>query len=227
MAQSINPLTSRLWVTQSEFYFTNSGIFLDGNQACLIDPGVYPAEIAAIGSFVREQNSDLQTIILTHCHWDHILGPEYFPGVQIISQASYLQNPGGKIETRICRQVAEWETQEKIKRKKPFIIPVPDKTFNQRFSLSVGNLSLELIHAPGHAAEQLVIYQPEQCVLWAADMLSDIDIPYVSDNLAAYEHTVELLSGLEIEVLIPGHGKVTLDKKEICTRMFREKNLSG
>ena len=223
MSGPINQITPSLWVVQSKFYFTNSGIFLDDGQVCLIDPGVFPQEIKAIRSFVDEQKGELFSIVLTHCHWDHILGPEFFPGVKIISQAAYTDNFNDRRKTRIAHQVAEWEEQENIKREKDFVIPVPDQIFDKNLSLKVGNLSLDLIHAPGHTAEQMVIYQVESRVLWAADMLSDIDIPYVSDNLAAYERTLEMISTLDIEGLIPGHGHITLDKAEIRTRIMEEK----
>ena len=217
-------ITPSLWTAQSKFYFTNSGIFLDDGEACLIDPGVFPDEIKSIRSFVNEKNSHLDWILLTHCHWDHILGPEFFPGVKTITQAAYADNFNDRRKARISQQVTEWEEQEKINREKDFVIPVPAQTFDQNLSLKVGNLSLELIHAPGHAAEQMVIYQAESRILWAADMLSDIDIPYISHNLAAYENTLEKLSKLEFEILIPGHGQLTMDITEIRGRILAEKN---
>lgn len=219
MSQPLTKLTSNLWVHQSELYFTNSGVFLDDGQACLIDPGVFPHEIQRIAAFVKEQDAEPQGLVLTHSHWDHILGPAFFPGVKIIAQNNYVNEVSGENEAPIQRQIKKWETEYVVKRTQTFMIPLPDQTFDKKMSLTVGSLSFELIHAPGHAADQLIIYQPDQKILWAADMLSDLEIPFVSDNLAAYQATLKMLSGFEIEVLIPGHGFVTKEKAEIRTRI--------
>lgn len=220
MSQSLTKLTSNLWVYQSELYFTNSGIFLDDGQACLIDPGIFPQEIKMIKGFVGEKQAEPQSLVITHSHWDHILGSEFFPGVNIITQDNYLKEISGGNETHILKQIKKWQTECEVERTQPFEIPKPDQTFNKEMQLSVGNLSL--FHAPGHAADQLVVYQADQGVLWAADMLSDLEIPFVSDNLAAYQATLIMLSTFDIELLIPGHGFLTKEKTDIHTRISED-----
>ncbi len=209
-------------MAQSELYFTNSGIFLDDGQACLIDPGIFPQEINMIKGFVGEKQAEPQSLVITHSHWDHILGPEFFPGVNIITQDNYLKEVSGGNENHILKQIKKWETENEVKRIQPFEIPKPDLTFKKEMQLSVGNLSLSLFHAPGHAADQLVVYQADQGVLWAADMLSDLEIPFVSDNLAAYQTTLKMLSAFDIELLIPGHGFFTKEKTDIHTRISED-----
>jgi glyoxylase-like metal-dependent hydrolase (beta-lactamase superfamily II) len=218
MSQSIIQLTSNLWVLQSRLYFTNSGVFLSAGRACLVDPGIYPDEIQASADLVA-QDAALQTIILTHGHWDHILGPEFFPGVKTIAQANYSSIVSGKHSARIRRQIAEWETHHDVKRTQPFVIPHPDEILDETATLAVGDISLHLHHAPGHAADQLVIYHPLDATLWAADMLSDLEIPFVCHNLAAYQQTLAMLSAWDVQVLIPGHGRPTSNAAEIRTRI--------
>ena len=38
--------------------------------------------------------------------------------------------------------------------------------------------------------------------MWAGDMLSDIEIPFVSQRLKAYEQTLDMLKGMDIRVLV-------------------------
>src|SRR5437016_1997351 len=83
-------LTPNLYIAQSRLFHTNHGIFISEGQACLIDPGIYPDELHALAHFISEQGATVQTIVLTHSHWDHILGPRHFPNVKIITQANYL-----------------------------------------------------------------------------------------------------------------------------------------
>ena len=153
-----------------------------------------------------------------------MLGPEHFPDVNIVTQANYLDKTSGKYGARICRQVDEWETKQGTAREKRFVIPLPTDTVNEKIFLTVGNLSLSLVHAPGHASDQLVVYQADSGTLWAADMLSDIEMPYVCDSLEAYEHTLEILSAFEISVLVPGHGHATSLSAEIQTRITEDKD---
>jgi len=44
-----------LWVGQSDYFLTNSGLFMHGGQAVLIDPGVRRDEIDAMAECARAQ----------------------------------------------------------------------------------------------------------------------------------------------------------------------------
>jgi glyoxylase-like metal-dependent hydrolase (beta-lactamase superfamily II) len=205
-----------LWLAQSRFEQMNSGAFVCQGQACLVDPGVYPGEIAAWQRAVRAQGWAPCALVLTHHHWDHILGPERFPGVSVVAHAGFLASVDGP---EGAPEVERWAAREGIARATPFVVPQPDETFERSLSLRVGELCLELLHAPGHAPDQLVVHDPRRATLWAADMLSDREIPLVSHNLAAYEQTLSRLSRLDIGRLIPGHGRPVAGVREIRARL--------
>jgi glyoxylase-like metal-dependent hydrolase (beta-lactamase superfamily II) len=80
-------------------------------------------------------------------------------------------------------------------------------------------IQLQLIHAPGHSADQLVIYQPDSATLWAADMLTGLDVPFVTYDIRVYENTLNMLAELDIQALVPGHGEPTKEKDEIEARI--------
>ncbi len=212
-------LTPHLWAVQSQVYNTNSGIFVNEGLASLIDPCMLPDEIRAIARFIAEQNAAPQAIVLTHSHWDHIFGPAYFANVRVIAHANYVQEVSGEKGARILRQVKQWEAEYGIDCECPFAIPQPHQTFESSMRLTLGSLELQLIHAPGHATDQLAVYHAGGATLWAADMLSDLEIPFVSHNLAAYEQTLARLSTLEIQILIPGHGNPSAQPAEIRARL--------
>jgi glyoxylase-like metal-dependent hydrolase (beta-lactamase superfamily II) len=206
-------------VAQSRFWQTNSGLWLNGGQACLIDPGVYPDEIAALARFLAGQGVMSRTIVLTHAHWDHILGPERTPGARVVAHAAFstcvLGNEGAP-------WVERWEAQEEIARERPFAAPQPDVVFEDEMALDVGDLSLRLIHAPGHAADQSVVYHAESATLWAADMLSDLEPPYLAHSLTAYQRTLDRLAELDVQLLVPGHGSPTTDPEQIRARLSED-----
>lgn len=219
MSRSLNQVTDHLWVAQSRLYTTNSGVFLGGKAACLIDPGIFPEEIDAIAGFLAGRGAEPRAIVLTHSHWDHILGPERFPDVAVIAQASYADTVRAERGDRILKVIADWEAGHGVERHRPFRIPQPDEVFADAMDLVLGDLDLRLVHAPGHAADQLVAYHPNSGTLWAADMLSDLEIPFVGHSLAAYETTLATIAGWDARALVPGHGHVTAVPDEIRTRI--------
>jgi len=66
------------------------------NKACLIDPAVYDVEIT---NDISSKELSLEYIILTHGHFDHILGANAFKqqtGAKIAAhelEFEYLENP--------------------------------------------------------------------------------------------------------------------------------------
>ncbi len=218
----LKQLTPHLWVLPSRSMLYNAGIFIAGGQACLIDPGLYPDEFAALEQAIRDQDALLSSLILTHGHWDHALGPECFPGVRTIAQRLYGQLPPQVMAIGL-KQLAEWEKQAGIVRAHPFTPPQPDETFDQSCSLQVGTEILRLVHAPGHAPDQLVVYHPGTATLWASDILSDIEIPSIIDRFDSYERTIAMLSTWDIRALVPGHGHATTDPAEIRSRLDSER----
>jgi glyoxylase-like metal-dependent hydrolase (beta-lactamase superfamily II) len=184
----------------------------------LIDPGLFPNEFAAIEQLLTAQKATARWLILTHSHWDHIFGPERFPQVPIIAQSRYLPEVEAEADG-ILKEIAQWEGQAGLQRETPFVIPRPTEVFDFETSLTVGGVALRLTHAPGHAADQLVVYHAETETLWASDILSDVEIPFVSHSLAAYEATLTRLSGWPIRALVPGHGHPTTDPADVRTRL--------
>ncbi|MFN8474982.1 MAG: MBL fold metallo-hydrolase [Anaerolineae bacterium] len=215
---TFRPIAADLWVAQSPLFATNSGVWMNGFQAILIDPAIYPAEIEAMRDFLAAREIEAAYLILTHSHWDHVFGPEHFPDVPIVTQAGFSRwanEPGAHLVEKIAR----FEEEADIHREAPFAIPMPSHTVDGAGELRLGDMLVRLTHAPGHAPDQLTIYEPVSGTLWAADMLSDLEIPFVSDSLAGYERTLADLAGRDINALVPGHGTPTVDGGEIQARL--------
>src|ERR671925_1440437 len=118
-------LTPDLYVAQSDYFQTNSGVFLSRGEAVLIDPCMRPDEIDRIGRFVADQAASPHWLVLTHSHWDHILGPERFPGVPTVAQARYREVAERDAEA-IRQEIAKWEAKARPERPRtaPFVIPL-------------------------------------------------------------------------------------------------------
>ena len=220
----IEQVSENLWMSSSELFTYHSGIFVSNGAAVVIDPGLAETEIQTLSRFISEQKWDVQAVILTHGHWDHVLGTEAFPNVRIVAQREYLtskrNDPVG------IRRIVE-QTPD-LGRTGPFRMPVPHETFGETMRLLVGALELELVHTPGHAPDHLFVYERKSGTVWTADMLSNEEIPYVIDNLAVFERTLENIRSDDCRLLIPCHGTATSDAtgeyahaSKTITLMFR------
>lgn len=204
---------------QSRFLHYNAGAFVSDGQACLVDPGITPDEVAALVEELGE--AEVRSIVLTHGDWDHVLGPEHLPPTPIVAHDAYADglDPEG-----IRVVLGQFEEHAGVTRDRPFEPPLPDRTFRDEMTLRVGALELQLVHAPGHSASMLTIHEPLSATLWAADVLSDVEIPSVIDDLGQYERTLARLAELEVRSLIPGHGTPTRDEVEIRRRIGEDRH---
>jgi glyoxylase-like metal-dependent hydrolase (beta-lactamase superfamily II) len=79
--------------------------------------------------------------------------------------------------------------------------------------------------APGHSDSQLTLHLPDRKLLFAADMLSDVEIPMLDRPPDVYRATLEGLRPLAdngaIETLVPGHGAIARGAGA-CLRRLRE-----
>ena len=217
MNTSLRELARGFAVLHSRSMSYNAGVLVRGKDAVLIDAGLFADEVDQLRSYIYAQAAAPARVVITHSHWDHVLGPEYFPGVPVIQQDES-RNVLHGFRHEIERQVTEWERQSVVQRELPFVMPEPDQTFTEELTLN----GLRLMHAPGHAPEALVVWSEAGGVLWAGDMLSDIEIPFVMQSLRAYEATLAHLARFDVRVLVPGHGAATKDSVEIRQRFTED-----
>jgi glyoxylase-like metal-dependent hydrolase (beta-lactamase superfamily II) len=200
----------------------NTGILHEGDHAALIDPALFPDEIDDIAAFCDAHGMRVESVILTHHHWDHVLGAARFASARIVTQQSYVAQTALELgHTR--SSVEQCYGAQGMMLPVPFEPPMPDQTVEHIMGLMVGDLRVQLFHTPGHARDHLSIYDAETCSLWAGDLLSDLEIPFVSDRLDAHERTLGMFAAMDIRVLIPGHGSATADVAEIRGRIAADR----
>lgn len=207
-----------LIINQSPYLGYNAGAFISQGAACLVDPGITADDTQELVEKIGR--AEVRYIVLTHADWDHVLGPEHLPGATIVAHTAFAE----EIDREGIRAaLARLEQHAGIARETPFEPPLPDETFDVEMALRVGRLELRLEHAPGHSPSMLTIYEPESATLWAADVLSDVEIPSIVDDLGRYERTLERLALLDVRTLVPGHGTPTEDPDEIRRRLDEDR----
>jgi len=217
MDHAITHLTDTLWVLPSRDMAYNAGLIASGTRCLLIDPGPHPDETDRAVALAAELGAAIAHVLLTHSHWDHMLGPERIPAAPVAAHADFsatLARSG-----RTIAQIARWEARFGYARSGAFPLPQVALPLADDAMLPLGELVLQALHIPGHAADQLALFEPTSGALWAADTLSDLEIPFISHSLAAYERTLERLATLPIRVIVPGHGAPTSDATAIRARL--------
>ncbi len=218
MSLSFEALTPHLLSAKCRALAMNTGILHEGDHAALIDPALFPDEVNDIAAFCDAHGLRVETVILTHHHWDHVLGAARFAPARIIAQQSYIDQTALELDhTR--SSVKRCYGAQGIVLPAPFEPPMPDQTVEHITGLMVGDLRVQLFHTPGHARDHLSIYDAESSFLWAGDLLSDLEIPFISERLDAFERTLGMFAAMDIRLLIPGHGNSTRDPVEITRRI--------
>ncbi len=200
----------------------NAGVLTSAGQVWLLDPGPHPDESARAATLAVCLGSPVG-LVLTHSHWDHILGPERLPALPVYAHVRFAETlTAHQVET--LAMIDRWEQRFGYVRAAPFRPPHLAATFQDGQVFVLGDLALTLLHIPGHAADQVAIFVPTSGLLWAADTLSDTEIPLVSHRLDAYELTLARIAALPIQALVPGHGAPTTDRAyldEVRRRVVR------
>jgi len=217
---------AELYVTSSRAFTFHAGWLHVRGEHLLIDPGLLPDEIDALAGHVGDSPGSARTL-LTHGHWDHVLGPERMKQIPSIAHVAFPMEEADPRRARVSAQVTRLAGELGIARAEPFSLPRPDATFAETDKLTIGEVPVALQHAPGHAEDHTVMYLVESGVLWSADMLSDDEIPYVCHSLVEYESTLEKLSKLQVRTLIPTHGSVTSEVAEIRRRFDADRSYLG
>jgi glyoxylase-like metal-dependent hydrolase (beta-lactamase superfamily II) len=94
-------------------------------------------------------------------------------------------------------------------------------------TLVMGDLEWQVLGAPGHHAHSVIYYCPQEKVLVSADALWQngfgVIFPELEDDGGFEEAgaTLDLIAGLDVKTVIPGHGAVFDDVQAALTRARR------
>lgn len=91
-----------------------------------------------------------------------------------------------------------------------------------------GELLFEAIHTPGHTPGHICYYNRSEKIMITGDHLTRETIPYISyhgygdeNPLATYLNTLHTMQGMEISLVLPGHGPVFSDVQERIAELLR------
>jgi glyoxylase-like metal-dependent hydrolase (beta-lactamase superfamily II) len=217
-------------VRQSRVFWMNSALLLDRDHAVLVDPGVLPSELDDLAAAVGTAAARRVSIVFTHAHWDHVLGRPWWPDAATVGHARLapgLERDCGPILAEATAHAAG-SGESWSRGFQPF---VPDLVVEGEREFAVGPWRLVLREAPGHCDSQLTVHLPERRLLFAGDLLSDREIPWLDREPAVYRRTLERIEALadagEIGTLVPGHGAIARGTSAVLERLHRDLGYLG
>ncbi|MBI5679766.1 MAG: MBL fold metallo-hydrolase [Methanobacterium sp.] len=137
-------------------------------------------------------SEDIKRIVNTHCHFDHTGGNHFFNAKIAIHQADAPALENGDINTTAA-----------------YMFGKPIEPMKVDFHLKEGDKinDFEVIHTPGHTAGGICLYDGETLIsgdtVFAEGGFGRFDI---GGDIKMLKTSLEKLSNLDVEYLLPGHG---------------------
>jgi len=83
----------------------------------------------------------------------------------------------------------------------------PEIGVDDRVTLHLGDRRVKVIHMEGHTPASLVVYLPEERLLFAGDNLMNQEHPALYDaNTEAWLRTLRRIRSMDVDVIVPGEG---------------------
>jgi len=145
----------------------------------------------------------LRTLVNTHHHGDHTHGNWVFADTATIVGHEKCREEviaAGHSTTGLFPGV-EWGEIR---------IAPPEVTFEERLTLWVDDLKVELIYmGPAHTTNDIVAWIPDQKVLFSGDLVFNGGTPFaMMGSVAGWLEALERMKALGAETIVPGHGPV-------------------
>lgn len=222
---AMRPWPASMRIFERGWVSSNNILFLGENEAAVVDTG-YGRHAGQTLALLRNalDGRPLNRIINTHTHSDHIGGnallQRTWPGV-------HTTIPVGEAEV-----VRNWD--EEALHLGPMGQECERFTFDATFAagdtFNLGGLHWQAIGSPGHDMESLVLYCEAERILISADALWEhgfgILFPDITGEaepgtaIAAQRLTLDAISALEVERVIPGHGSPFTDMRGALARAY-------
>ncbi len=197
-------------------YLVNSHYHFDhahGNQ-------VFPEQVEIIGhSYTRiKLNGEMGSNVLTES--THVSFTEGVPALveSLRRQLSDTVDPERRaaLQRQLNAQEAHMISLQEIIPTPPNITLDEKMTLFQEMGEGLQDREIQLLHlGRAHTAGDVVIYLPQERMAFTGDMMLP-SLSYMGDSFPLeWVDTLEALKGLEIDVILPGHGSPFQDKQII------------
>lgn len=198
-----------MYVATSQVFVTTSTVVAGRyGGALVIDPALTVGELQLLAADLAELGLRASAGFATHPHWDHVLWSRELGDVP-----RYAARPAAETAVRERDQLVGGLTADQGESghdRELFarLTPLPAGADSVPWDGRLAQVLTHSAHAPGHSA----IFLVDAGILVAGDMCSDIEIPLLDldqpDPVGDYRQALDRFDGLDVRLVIPGHGAV-------------------
>lgn len=207
---------SALGTPANQNFISNAGFVITPAGVVVIDALGSPALAQRLLAEIRKHTDRPVThVIVTHYHADHIYGLQAFKaaGAKVLAHEAgreYLNSDTARLRLEASRtDIATWIDQDTH-------LVAADEWLTGGCDLVVGGMRLRIAHVgPAHTPEDLVVYLPQEKVLFAGDLVFRGRIPYVGQaDSGHWIKAIYSLLAFDTSVIVPGHGPVSSQARQ-------------
>ena len=218
----LGPTTYAFLQPDGGWGWSNSGLIAGQGEAVLVDTFFDLANTRELLSeFASASGVPVRTLVNTHHNGDHCWGNQLVQDATIVGHAYCRSELVGGASPDFLAGVVNAPDDDGpvgyIKRAfAPFdfggiSVTPPTVTFEDRLTVHLGDRDVHLLHfGPGHTLGDIVVWVPDERVLFAGDLLFLESTPLVWEgSLLNWIDAVDGMIALDPAVVVPGHGPVT------------------
>lgn len=189
----------------------------------VVDTGFNTNEAKSLWEKVLDSGVQIEKVVLTHTHEDHIGLAKWFQ--QVKGVPIYVIELGYKEMEKHRTNGSKEKLNQLIKKHGGVGFPgkiqddtfiydfEPDELVKESEKVKIGGVYYEIIWTPGHAPDHFCFYNQEKGIMFAGDhVLKDIS-PVIglwsgeeSNILSEYYDSLELIKKYPTDIALPGHG---------------------
>jgi glyoxylase-like metal-dependent hydrolase (beta-lactamase superfamily II) len=191
----------------------------DGDEGALIDSGFGDEKsVQARIDFLKDHAGvRIKYIVLTHHHFDHSAGAAQLrvaTGAQVTlhpDEMKFIKEWDSDAPQDIEIPEDQMELREKVEEfRRQAAEAEPEILVSDSDEFTVGSLTLQIVHTPGHTLGSVCIYIPQERALFTGDTALGLGTVAISPpphgDMGLYLHSLTRLQTLDSAVMLPGHG---------------------
>ena len=179
----------------------------ENGTTVVIDPACADeVEFARLKKIIEEKQLNVVCMLLTHAHADHVLGVKFI--ADTFPHAQFLMHEEG---LPLYENANDYSLIMGFKKRE---FPAPSGFVTDGQELEFSDITLKVLHTPGHAPGSVCYYSQADDVVFTGDVLfhgsiGRTDLPGGSFETLRISIIEKLFSLPDATLVLPGHGEET------------------